>query len=45
MPRLPFSVDRQSARSKARAARLQTLHGEVQTPIFMPVGTQATVKG
>ncbi len=45
MPRLPFTVDRQSARSKARAARFHTLHGEVQTPIFMPVGTQATVKG
>jgi len=24
---------------------MQTLHGEVQTPVFMPVGTQATVKG
>lgn len=29
---------------KARAATLQTAHGEVQTPIFMPVGTKATVK-
>jgi queuine tRNA-ribosyltransferase len=29
---------------KARAASLQTAHGEVQTPIFMPVGTKATVK-
>ena len=45
MSRLNFTVDRQSTRSKARAARFQTLHGEVLTPIFMPVGTQATVKG
>ena len=30
--------------SKARAGILTTDHGEIQTPIFMPVGTQATVK-
>ncbi len=29
----------------ARAGRLQTPHGEVQTPAFMPVGTYGTVKG
>lgn len=29
----------------ARSGRFTTLHGEVETPIFMPVGTQATVKG
>jgi queuine tRNA-ribosyltransferase len=29
----------------ARRGRLQTQHGVVETPIFMPVGTQATVKG
>lgn len=29
----------------ARAGRLYTPHGEVETPVFMPVGTQATVKG
>lgn len=29
----------------ARAGRLITPHGEVETPVFMPVGTQATVKG
>ena len=28
----------------ARSARLQTAHGTVETPIFMPVGTRATVK-
>ncbi len=29
----------------ARRGVLTTLHGDIQTPIFMPVGTQATVKG
>ncbi|MFO0953879.1 MAG: tRNA guanosine(34) transglycosylase Tgt [Isosphaeraceae bacterium] len=29
----------------ARVGRLETPHGSVETPIFMPVGTQATVKG
>jgi queuine tRNA-ribosyltransferase len=29
----------------ARAGRLRTAHGEVETPVFMPVGTLATVKG
>ncbi len=28
----------------ARAARLQTAHGEIQTPVFMAVGTRGTVK-
>lgn len=31
--------------SSARRGRLQTPHGVVETPIFMPVGTQGTVKG
>ena len=30
--------------SKARAGRIRTAHGEVETPIFMPVGTVASVK-
>ena len=29
----------------ARRGRLKTVHGSVETPVFMPVGTQATVKG
>lgn len=44
MSRLNFTLDKEASGSKARAATYQTLHGEVQTPIFMPVGTQATVK-
>jgi queuine tRNA-ribosyltransferase len=38
-----FSVE--AASSRARAARLTTPHGVVETPCFMPVGTKATVKG
>jgi len=45
MSRLPFHLVATASDSQARAARLQTLHGEVRTPVFMPVGTQATVKG
>ena len=29
----------------ARAATYETAHGTFQTPMFMPVGTRATVKG
>lgn len=28
----------------ARVAEINTLHGKITTPVFMPVGTQATVK-
>jgi queuine tRNA-ribosyltransferase len=31
--------------SKARRGRLTTAHGVIETPVFMPVGTQGTVKG
>src|SRR5438552_10677632 len=34
-----------ATRGQARRVRLITPHGTVQTPVFMPVGTQATVKG
>ena len=42
--RLNFHLDAQAAGSRARAATFHTLHNEVRTPLFMPVGTQATVK-
>ncbi len=45
MERLPFTIEAEATGSRARAARLKTLHSEVETPVFMPVGTQATVKG
>src|SRR3954454_4083173 len=43
--RLNFRIDAQATGSRARAATFHTLHNEVRTPLFMPVGTQATVKG
>ncbi len=39
-----FELQAQDASSKARAGKFFTAHGEIQTPIFMPVGTAATVK-
>jgi queuine tRNA-ribosyltransferase len=41
---LPFTVLRKDPDSNARLGRLLTAHGEVETPCFMPVGTQGTVK-
>ena len=41
--RLKFSLEK--IEGKARAGSIVTDHGEIQTPIFMPVGTLATVKG
>lgn len=40
-----FQVLREDPQSQARRGRLRTRHGVIETPIFMPVGTQATVKG
>jgi queuine tRNA-ribosyltransferase len=45
MSRLGFQLEGVASGSKARAGRFQSLHREVLTPVFMPVGTQATVKG
>ena len=39
-----FTILKRDASTQARVARLGTAHGEVETPCFMPVGTQATVK-
>ena len=39
-----FEVIKQSKRSKARVGKMYTPHGVVNTPMFMPVGTLATVK-
>lgn len=39
-----FSLDHVCARSGARAATIETTHGAVQSPLFMPVGTQAAIK-
>ncbi len=42
---LRFEVQATCPVTGARAGLLQTPHGAVETPVFMPVGTQATVKG
>ncbi|MEP6955407.1 MAG: tRNA guanosine(34) transglycosylase Tgt [Chthoniobacterales bacterium] len=39
-----FELLRQDASSKARRGRLTTAHGVIETPAFMPVGTQGSVK-
>lgn len=39
-----FRVEKRSENTMARAGVLLTPHGEVPTPVFMPVGTQASVK-
>jgi len=39
-----YTLEGHSKGSNARAGLIQTAHGDIQTPIFMPVGTQATVK-
>lgn len=40
-----FTLQSQSSDCAARRGEVATAHGTFQTPIFMPVGTQATVKG
>jgi len=42
---MQFDILTSSKRSKARAGIIQTAHGPIETPIFMPVGTAGTVKG
>ncbi len=39
-----FEVVARDTGTQARCGRLQTAHGVLETPVFMPVGTQATVK-
>lgn len=39
-----FEVKHKDVKTNARTGILKTAHGEIQTPVFMPVGTQATVK-
>jgi queuine tRNA-ribosyltransferase len=40
-----FELQAVCAETGARAGVLHTAHGDVETPVFMPVGTQAAVKG
>jgi tRNA-guanine transglycosylase len=39
-----FTLIHQDKHSRARAGVIHTEHGDVETPVFMPVGTQASVK-
>ena len=41
---LKFTRLQQDSKSKARLGLIQTEHGQIETPIFMPVGTRASVK-
>ncbi len=41
---MDFKLHKVDKHSKARLGEINTLHGKVPTPIFMPVGTQGTVK-
>lgn len=44
MENFSFKIIARDSKSKARAGVIRTAHGEIQTPAFVPVGTQASVK-
>lgn len=44
MSSLKFNIHKTHSQSKARIGTLETAHGVIETPIFMPVGTRAAVK-
>ena len=39
-----FTITHQDKNSRARTGIIKTGHGTIETPVFMPVGTQGTVK-
>lgn len=39
-----FQIKKKDTTSKARLGLLKTPHGDIETPVFMPVGTQASIK-
>jgi queuine tRNA-ribosyltransferase len=41
---LTFNIEHKDPASSARAGRIETAHGPIETPIFMPVGTAGSVK-
>lgn len=41
---LKFTIEKKDSSSKARAGVIETAHGTIETPIFMPVGTRGAVK-
>jgi len=42
---MKFTLEHTDSKSRARVATMVTDHGTIETPIFMPVGTVASVKG
>jgi queuine tRNA-ribosyltransferase len=45
LSQIRFEIVAECPRTRARAGLLHTAHGTIETPVFMPVGTQASVKG
>ena len=45
LPQISFEIVAECPHTRARTGLLHTAHGTIETPVFMPVGTQATVKG
>jgi queuine tRNA-ribosyltransferase len=45
LKQIRYEVIAECPHTRARAGLLHTAHGTIETPVFMPVGTQATVKG
>lgn len=41
---MKFTIEKKDQHSKARVGKIETAHGTIETPIFMPVGTRASVK-
>src|SRR5271156_1631076 len=41
---MKFTITKKSSNSKARLGKIETEHGVIETPIFMPVGTRGAVK-
>ena len=44
MTAVTYELIKTDTRTKARRGRVTTPHGVIETPVFMPVGTAATVK-
>ncbi len=42
---MKFQLLKEDKKSKARLGKIKTCHGEIKTPIFMPVATAGTIKG
>ncbi|MBO9340629.1 MAG: tRNA guanosine(34) transglycosylase Tgt [Roseiflexus sp.] len=41
---LKFDIEARDPHSRARAGRITTVHGVIETPVFMPVGTRGSIK-